>query len=281
VSAVAEPDRRAPPGGLFAPVRRNVMLALLPFIVIAAAYLFASHQRLAENPHDKVLPSLAQMADAIERLALKPDPQTGDYTLAVDTWASLKRIGVGVGLAAIAGLLTGLNMGLLPRARDLLSPFITFVSMVPPLAILPILFISLGVDELSKVALIFLGVFPVIARDLMIATAQIPREQIVKAVTLGASQNAVIYRIVLPQILPRLIDNVRLSLGGAWLFLIAAEAIASTEGLGYRIFLVRRYLAMDAILPYVFWITALGFAADWLLRQLIIRRFRWYVATSS
>ena len=279
MSDLAAPDRRSPPGGLFAPVRRNALLALLPFLLIAAVYFVASHQRLAENPQDKLLPSLGQMAEAVDRLALKPDPQTGDYTLAVDTWASLKRIALGVGLAALAGLLAGINMGLLPRVRALFSPFVTFVSMVPPLAILPILFISLGVDELSKVALIFLGVFPVIARDLMLTAGQIPREQIVKAITLGASQTAVIYRIVLPQILPRLIDNVRLSLGGAWLFLIAAEAIASTEGLGYRIFLVRRYLAMDAILPYVLWITALGFAADWLLRQLIIRRFRWYVAT--
>ena len=55
----------------------------------------------------------------------------------------------------------------------------------------------------------------------------------------------------MPQVLPRLIDTVRLALGAAWLFLIAAEAIAATEGLGYRIFLVRRYLAMDVILPYV------------------------------
>lgn len=278
---MAAQGRPASPGGLFAPARRNLLLALLPFILIAAVYLFASHERLAENPQDKLLPSLAQMADAVDRLAFKPDPQSGEYTLLVDTWASLKRIALGVGLAALAGLLAGLNMGLLPHVRALFSPFITFLSMVPPLAILPILFIALGVDELSKVALIFLGVFPVIARDLLIASGQIPREQIVKAVTLGASQAAVIYRIVLPQILPRLIDAVRLSLGGAWLFLIAAEAIASTEGLGYRIFLLRRYLAMDAILPYVFWITALGFAADWLLRQLILRRFRWYAASGS
>ena len=280
MAVLAAPEQRASTLGLFAPVRHNVLLALLPFIVVAAVYLFFSHQRLAENPADKLLPSLGQMADAVDRLALKPDPQTGDYTLFVDTWASLKRIGLGVGLAALAGLLAGINMGLLPRVRALFSPFLTFVSMIPPLAILPILFISLGVDELSKVALIFLGVFPVIARDLMLAAGQIPREQIVKAITLGASQSAVIYRIVMPQILPRLIDNVRLCLGGAWLFLIAAEAIASTEGLGYRIFLVRRYLAMDAILPYVFWITALGYAADWALRKLIERRFRWYIATS-
>ncbi len=66
--------------------------------------------------------------------------------------------------------------------------------------------------------------------------------------------------MVLPQIWPRLIDSLRLTLGSAWLFLIAAEAIASTEGLGYRIFLVRRYLAMDVILPYVVWITLLAVA---------------------
>lgn len=272
--------RPAPPA-LLAPLRRNFLLGLLPFLVVGAVYFFASQQRLAENPQDKLLPSLAQMADAVWQHAFQPDPRTGEYLLLADTWASLKRIGIGVGLAALGGLLAGINMGLLPKVRMLLSPFLTFLSMVPPLAILPILFIALGVDELSKVALIFLGVFPVIARDLMMSTAQIPREQIVKAITLGASTTTVIYRIVLPQVLPRLIDAVRLSLGGAWLFLIAAEAIASTEGLGYRIFLVRRYLSMDVILPYVLWITALGFAADWLLRRIVLRRYRWYVAGGS
>jgi len=74
---------------------------------------------------------------------------------------------------------------------------------------------------------------------------------------------------------PRLIDALRLTLGSAWLFLIAAEAIASTEGLGYRIFLVRRYLAMDVILPYVAWITVLAFSMDWLLRLLRTKAFAW------
>jgi NitT/TauT family transport system permease protein len=81
--------------------------------------------------------------------------------------------------------------------------------------------------------------------------------------------------VVLPQLWPRLIDSLRLSMGSAWLFLIAAEAIASTEGLGYRIFLVRRYLAMDVILPYVVWITLLAVATDLALRLLRARAFRW------
>ena len=257
------------------------LLALVPFALALAAYLVASHLRLEENPQDKLLPSLMKMAEAFDRMAFTPDPQSGEYLLWVDTWASLRRIGVGVGVAAIAGLLMGLNMGLLPRFKAVFANFVIFLSMVPPLAVLPILFISLGVDELAKVTLIVLGIFPLIARDILLTVEKIPRQQITKAITLGASRFAIIYRIVLPQVMPRLIDNLRLSLGAAWLFLIAAEAIASTEGLGYRIFLVRRYLAVDVILPYVLWIILLGFLLDWLLRLLVAMRYRWYLGSEA
>jgi NitT/TauT family transport system permease protein len=77
--------------------------------------------------------------------------------------------------------------------------------------------------------------------------------------------------------MPRLLDSVRLSLGPAWLFLISAEAIASESGLGYRIFLVRRYFAMDVILPYVVWITLLAFLIDLGLGQLRRRAFPWFL----
>lgn len=102
-----------------------------------------------------------------------------------------------------------------------------------------------------------------------------------KAITLGASQFQLAYRIILPQIMPRLLEAVRLSLGSAWLFLIAAEAIAASSGLGYRIFLVRRYLAMDVILPYVLWITFLGFVMDWLLRHIMLWFYPWYSAVGG
>jgi len=253
-------------------------LGLAPFVVLIAVYLWASYVRLSENPQDKLLPSVAHMFEAMKVLIFEADPRTGDYSFLSDTWASLRRLAIGVTAAAVAGLLTGVNMGLHRRAKETFGPFLTFVSLVPPLSILPILFITLGVEEFSKVTLIFIGVYPLIARDVLLATEQIPRENIVKAITLGAGSPAITWRLVMPLVFPRLIDTVRLALGGAWLFLIAAEAIASTEGLGYRIFLVRRYLAMDVILPYVAWITFLGFAFDALLRLWLRRRFRWYLA---
>ena len=157
---------------------------------------------------------------------------------------------------------------MLPYARALFAGFVNVISMVPPLALLPILFIVFGLGETSKVALIAIGITPFLIRDLGQRVIEIPAEMMVKAQTLGASSWVIAMRVALPQVLPRLIQAVRLSLGPAWLFLIAAEAIASEAGLGYRIFLVRRYLAMDVILTYVIWITLLAFLIDYALKKL-------------
>lgn len=254
----------------------KILLASLPFILAIILYLIQSDIRLEANPQDKLLPDVSHMINAIERMAFQQDKRTGEYLLWLDTLSSLKRIAIGVSIATVLALLLGLNIGLFAGLSSTLLSFITFFSMIPPLAILPILFIAFGVDELGKIMLIIIGTFPIISRDIYMATRKIPREQIVKALTLGASELAVVYKIVLPQIMPRLLSAVRLSLGAAWLFLIAAEAIASTDGLGYRIFLVRRYLSMEVIIPYVLWITFLGFVMDYTLQLIIRKKYSWY-----
>ncbi|MFH0784934.1 MAG: ABC transporter permease subunit [Pseudomonadota bacterium] len=254
----------------------NFALALMPFILFLAIYLFAAEMRHQANPQDKLLPTLGKIALAIEKVAITPDPRSGEILLWQDTAASLKRLALGVGVASLIGFFLGLNMGLLPGIRALSLTFLTFIANIPPLAILPILFITFGVDQLGKVMLIILGTFPLIARDIYLETAKVPTNVVVKALTLGASQFGVIYRVVMPQILPRLIDTVRLVLGAAWLFLIASEAIASQDGLGYRIFLVRRYLSMDIIIVYVLWITMLAYAFDIFLRLMVGWLFPWY-----
>ena len=252
------------------------VLGILPFALLALLYLVASDLRLADNPNDKLLPGLTSFVDSVQTLALQEDKRTGNITLWTDTAASLQRLGIGLGIGALAGLVFGILTGILPYARAAFSPLIAALSMIPPLAILPILFIVFGLGELAKIVLIVFGIAPFIMRDIGMRVGEIPAEQLIKVQTLGASTWTTVVRVVLPQMLPRLIDAVRLSLGAAWLFLIAAEAIAATDGLGYRIFLVRRYMAMDIILPYVVWITLLAFVMDLLLRQISRRAFPWY-----
>jgi NitT/TauT family transport system permease protein len=251
------------------------MLSMLPFILVVSVYLYYSHARLLDNPGDKLLPAPATIATTIHRFAFEEDERSGDYLWWTDTWASLQRLGMALAISAFLGLVLGLAIGVLPYLRATVAPFVAAISLIPPLAVLPILFIAVGLGELAKVTLIVIGVAPVIVRDLAMRAAELPNEQIIKAQTLGASTWQLVMRVVLPQLWPRLIDALRLCLGSAWLFLIAAEAIASTEGLGYRIFLVRRYLAMDVILPYVAWITLLAFTMDWLLKTLRSKAFAW------
>jgi NitT/TauT family transport system permease protein len=252
-----------------------LMLSMLPFILVVSVYLYYSHARLLDNPGDKLLPAPATIATTIHRFAFEEDERSGDYLWWTDTWASLQRLGMALAISAFLGLVLGLAIGVLPYLRATVAPFVAAISLIPPLAVLPILFIAVGLGELAKVTLIVIGVAPVIVRDLAMRAAELPNEQIIKAQTLGASTWQLVMRVVLPQLWPRLIDALRLCLGSAWLFLIAAEAIASTEGLGYRIFLVRRYLAMDVILPYVAWITLLAFTMDWLLKTLRAKAFAW------
>ncbi|MBY5933762.1 ABC transporter permease [Tateyamaria omphalii] len=252
-----------------------LFLALLPFVLVLIAYAVGSDIRLSANPQDKLLPAPATVVETMQRLVTEGDRRTGRILFWHDTWASLQRLGLGIGISALVGLMFGLIIGLLPLARSALAQFVAVLSMIPPLALLPILFIVFGLGELSKVVLIVIGTLPFIIRDLSQRVLEIPQELIVKAQTLGASSWVIATRIALPQVMPRLIQAVRLSLGPAWLFLIAAEAIASDLGLGYRIFLVRRYLAMDVILTYVIWITFLAFAMDWMLRRASRRFFPW------
>jgi NitT/TauT family transport system permease protein len=255
----------------------SLMLLLLPFIVLVVVYFTSSSLRLAVNPEDKLLPSATQMGNAVKEFAFTEDKRTGEYLLWRDTEASLKRLAIGLVVSAALALVVGIATGTIPLIGALFSPFIKVVSMIPPLAVLPILFIVFGLDELSKVVLIVVGITPMIIRDLQQRTREIPNELWVKAQTLGATSWTLILRMIVPQLLPRLLIAMRLSLGSAWLFLIAAEAIASTDGLGYRIFLVRRYLAMDVILPYVMWITLLAWLIDEALRRLTRWAFPWYV----
>ena len=253
----------------------SLALAALPFAGLVAAYAVASHYRRLDNPADKLLPSLEQMAGTFWRMAFEADRRTGDVLLWTDTFDSLARLGAGIGAATLFALLVGIAVGFVPHVRAMLAPFLAAVSLIPPITILPILFIMAGLGEASKVALIALGTAPVMTRSVAQAVMDIPAEMIIKAQTLGASTWQMVTRVVLPQVLPKLVTAIRLGLVPGWIFLISAEAIASTSGLGYRIFLVRRFLAMDVILPYVIWITLLAYLLDRLLLFVSRRAFPW------
>ena len=254
---------------------QGLLLGALPLAALGIVYILAAASRHAANPADKILPLPSAMIEAMAGLLFEADPLSGQLLFWADTIASLSRLGMGLGIATAMALLVGLVLGALPPVRAGLGPLVTGIAVIPPIALLPILFIVFGLGETAKVALIVIGIAPFMIRDVAGHITALPREQLVKALTLGANSWQVLLRIALPQAMPRLIQSLRLSLGPAWVFLISAEAIAADVGLGYRIFLVRRYLAMDVIIPYVIWIALLAVAMDFALTRTSRLLFGW------
>ncbi len=251
----------------------SILLSLLLFVLCIIAYAFTSQSRHRENPDDKVTPTFTQMADGFKRAAFEKDRE-GEYRLVVDTIASMRRFLISLALLSLAVLL-GLQMGIFPYLELLFLKFITFFDKIPALAVLPILFIIFGLGEISKIALILIGVFPTITLDTYLRAKAVPHEQITKGLTLGSSPFEIAYKVVLPQIFPQVLNTIRLNFKAMILFLIAGESLAATVGLGYRIFVVRRYIAMDIIIPYVIWMSLLAFLADYLVRHWIKKRYKW------
>jgi NitT/TauT family transport system permease protein len=251
------------------------VLSWLLFATGITFYFTAARQRHRENPDDRVMPTLGQMVRAFGDAALKPAEEEeaqdgGPRSLAErlrrsmlwkDTKATGRRFLFGFVLLFPAVVL-GLHMAMFPYVGALFLRFIQFFDKIVALSLLPILFIAFGIDELSKVMLIVVGVTPTIVLDTFNLARGVPREQIVKGFTLGAGDFAITYRIVLKQIWPRVLNSIRLNLKPVMLFLFAGEMIASSDGLAYRIALLRRHMGMDIIIPYVLWVALLLFLID-------------------
>jgi NitT/TauT family transport system permease protein len=192
--------------------------------------------------------------------------RSGD--LAADFTASVKRVGIGFGIAIAVSVPLGVLMGALPGAQALLEPVIGLLRYLPASAFIPLLIIWLGLGEASKIGLLVIGV--VFFNTLMTADAvrMVPRELLDVSATLGASQSEILRKVIFPHALPGMIDAMRVNAAAAWNFVVIAELIAATSGLGYRIARSQRFLQTDRIFAVLVVIALIGLAIDVVLRLL-------------
>jgi len=258
------------------------------FVAGIGAYLWIADARHRENSEDRVTPTVAQMAKGMYTAVMQPAeedeaaPADGGFwdklsrsMLWKDTRATSRRFFYSLVLL-IPAVILGLHMGLFPYVGEFFLRFVLFFDKIVALSLLPILFIAFGIDELSKIMLIVIGVTPTIILDSFNLTRGVPAEQVVKAFTLGAGDFDVAYRVVLKQIAPRVLNSIRLNLKSVMLFLFAGEMIASTDGLAFRIALLRRHMGMDVIIPYVLWVALLLFLVDFAMRTANRKLHPWF-----
>jgi NitT/TauT family transport system permease protein len=220
------------------------------------------------NIDPKFLPSPAKVLEAFGRL-------WSTRELLKDTVASLWRVGVGFLLAAILSIPVGVLMGSFPSIRALLEPLFGLMRYMPAPAFIPLLILYLGIGEGPKVTLIFIGVFFFNSLMVMDTVKFVPKDLIEATYMLGGNRWEALTQVILPHVLPGILDSCRINLAAAWQLVIVSELIAATEGLGRRISVAGRFLKTDEIFVGLIVIGVIGLAFDLFFQYLLRVTCKW------
>lgn len=251
----------------------QVLFAIISVTILLLVYMCLSIERHQLNPNDKLLPLPAQLWEALVT-SISPT-ESGSGVLISDTIASISRLFKSILLCGLISIVISQIMHLSIIFRAFVLPIVILLAKIPPIALLPALLLWLGLGEISKITLVVLGITPTVT---ILLFHQLQHDYLTmkdKLHTLDLPLSHRIFIIDLPRLWPSFLHFIRLNLAPAWLFILVAERVGTDSGLGYRIFLVKRYLSMDVILVYTSWITILSVLL-YMLIGLIINTASWY-----
>ncbi|KAF1050165.1 ABC transporter permease subunit [Xylophilus sp.] len=219
------------------------------------------------------LPAPEAVAKAL-RDAWRGDIQGGQPLLAHLRWSAIRVFGA-FALAAVVGVPVGIAMGVSRVARGLFDPPIEFYRPLPPLAYLPLIVIWFGIDETSKILLIFLACFAPIALAARAGVKSASVEQLHAAASLGASRAQAVWHVVVPAALPEILVGLRIAIGFGWTTLVAAEMVAATVGVGQMVLNASNFLRTDLVVAGILVIGAVAWSFDLLMRWAEARLVPW------
>ncbi len=185
-----------------------------------------------------------------------------EFNLFTDIWASIGRILIGFGLAVAVAVPLGVYLALHKIGEAAIEPVLSFIRYIPPSALLPLFLLWFGIGELSKILLVCFGVMPYIAFMVYDVVAGTKLELMDAAYSLGASNREVIWKVIAPLSLPGIWDVLRINIGAAWTFVVLAEIIAATTGLGHLIVTSQRFVQTANVIAAIVIIGILGAATD-------------------
>ena len=235
--------------------RTELALAVLAFALLLALWLavigFGSIK-------PQYLPSPAAILGAYHSLFTR-------FEFSHDIYISVQRVAIAFGIAAVMAIPLGI----------LMSSFRLVGAMSEPVVLVPLTVIWLGIGEVSKVALLWMGTFFQLVLLIADDAKRVPHEYVEIAYTLGAKSRQVLRWIILPGMLPSMVDNLRITLGWCWSYVILAEIVAANDGIGHVIWASRRFGKTPEVIAGVLAIGIIGLASDQIIRFVHRRAFRY------
>jgi NitT/TauT family transport system permease protein len=235
------------------------------FIVLLGIWSVFSYGQLVERTF---LPTPDQVLVQLLRQLFNPDfwPHIG---------ISLFRVGMGFLLACLIGIPLGIIAGTFRFAESIVVPPTEFIRYMPATAFVPLIMVWAGIGESAKIMVIFVGCF--FQLILMVAdnTRAVSNDLLQVSYTMGAKRWQVIEKVLIPALLPDLMNTLRLIIGWAWTYLVVAELVAANSGLGFSIMKAQRFLNTDMIFVGIIVIGLLGLLTDRIFAFCHKRFFPW------
>jgi NitT/TauT family transport system permease protein len=242
-----------------------IIAALTAFAILFGAWIFFSASGLVKAT---ILPSPWAVLNYCYQSLL-------DGSLWANTSISVYRIVMGFLWAVFIGVPLGVLCGAFHIVESFIQSICEFIRYMPVPAFIPLIMVWVGIGEEAKIMVIFLGTLFQIIPMVADSVRAIPADLINAAYTLGAGRAYVIMKVIVPAIMPRLFEIMRMMIGWAWTYLIVAELVAANSGLGYAILKAQRVLKTEAIFAGILIIGLLGIATDRFFAWLTQRCFPW------
>jgi NitT/TauT family transport system permease protein len=251
--------------GLTTRMLSNWALVLAPWLVIVALWYAVRASGLV-NPG--LVPAPHDVAAKFGELLVNEN-------LLRDVWASTSRVLVGVSLGTACAVPVGFLLGWYRGVRAFADPVINFFRALPPIALIPLVIVYFGVDELAKVVILFYASFFAGVIVMYEGIGQISPLFVRVARTLGASDDEIFRKVIIPLTLPHILTALRVALGVAWATLVAAELIAAQRGLGALIQNASAFFLLDIIYVGIICIGLIALAMDIAIRRISARFMGW------
>jgi NitT/TauT family transport system permease protein len=192
-----------------------------------------------------------------------------------DILNSTYRVLVGFLIAAVIGVPLGLLMGTFKAAEALIEPLMGFIRYMPASAFIPLFILWLGIGDVEKIGIIFVGSFFQLVLMVAVVAKNVHKDMLETAYTLGAKRMQVIRKVLLPASLPGILDTLRIIVGWAWTYIVVAELVASSSGIGYMIISAQRMLRTASIIFGILTIGLMGLITDYGFKWLHAKLFPW------
>jgi NitT/TauT family transport system permease protein len=193
------------------------------------------------------------------------------YDIGMTVW----RVLGGFVLAALVAVPVGILMGAYKPIEAFLEPFVSFARYLPASAFIPLLILWAGIGEAQKLAVIFIGSFFQLVLMIAVSVGNTRRDLVEAAYTLGAGDRGIVTRVLMPSSAPEIAETLRMVLGWAWTYVIVAELIGASSGIGHMITDSQALLATDQIIFGIIVIGLIGLVTDFAFKAFNRKLFPW------